>query len=124
MKYTILTVLLFGFWIQSSAQNAGSSALATVSGTVKDASNGESLYNAAVVVEAGGKKYSVLTNTYGNFSLTTIQGPVTITVSSLGYIQQSGKYTLVKSNSLVFKLKPSVVDLDEVTVGVEEESTP
>jgi hypothetical protein len=119
MKYTILTVLLFGFWSQSPAQTAGNGALATVSGTVKDASNGESLFNAAVVVEAGGKKYSVLTNTYGYFSLTAVQGPVAITVTSLGYIQQSGKYTLAKSNSLVFKLKPSVVDLDEVTVGVE-----
>ena len=119
MKYALFLAMFLGWMAEVQAQNSPGSGLATLSGTVKDASNGESLVNAAVAVECGGRKSSVLTNTYGYFSVTVPAGTAKVTLSSLGYEKQVTQVALTKSTNQVFKLKPSVVGLDEVTVGVE-----
>ena len=74
MKYALFLAMFLGWMAEVQAQNSPGSGLATLSGTVKDASNGESLVNAAVAVECGGRKSSVLTNTYGYFSVTVPAG--------------------------------------------------
>jgi hypothetical protein len=119
MKYALLLATFLGWMAGVQAQNSPGSGLATLSGTVKDASNGESLVSVAVAVESGGRKSSVLTNTYGYFSVTVPAGTAKVTLSSLGYEKQVTQVVLTKSTNQVFKLKPSVVGLDEVTVGVE-----
>lgn len=119
MKYALFLATFLGWMAGVHAQNSSGSGLATLSGTVKDASNGESLVNVAVSVESGGRKSSVLTNTYGYFSVTVPAGTAKVTLSSLGYEKLVSQVALNKSTNQIFKLKPSVVGLDEVTVGVE-----
>ena len=55
----------------------------TVSGTIKDAENGEDLIGAAVTIQ--GTSTGTVTNFYGFYSLSMEQGEYTLNISYLGY---------------------------------------
>ncbi len=90
----------------------------TFSGTVTDASNGETLIGANVtVVELPGK--GITTNAYGYFSLTLPDGEYTFEVSYLGYITQSISVKLFTNRQINFKLEPNATELQDVVITAQ-----
>ncbi len=87
----------------------------TISGTITDASTGESLIGAGVIVkELPGTGAS--TNGYGYFSLTLPDGKYTLVVSYIGYKQFLQTLDLTANKMLQIKLEPNAQQLDEVEI--------
>ncbi len=87
----------------------------TVSGTITDASTGESLIGAGVTVkELPGTGAS--TNAYGYFSLTLLDGKYTLQVSYIGYKQFVQSLDLSANKMLQIKLEPNSQQLDEIEI--------
>ncbi|HOP00371.1 MAG TPA: TonB-dependent receptor, partial [Bacteroidales bacterium] len=91
----------------------------TLSGSVSDASTGEDLTGATVMV-AGSNK-GTATNSYGFYSLSLPEGDRTIRVSFIGYDAFETKIHLNKDVSLNIELEPSVQTLGEVVVASESD---
>lgn len=111
--YYILIVFLFLLVGKSWAQENY-----TVSGSVKDAQNGETLLGASVYFK--GTNIGVMTNEYGFYSLSIPKGKYTITVSYLGYANSEKEIELNKNQKLNFEIKESTTSLGEVIVTGEE----
>ena len=92
MKNFILLLSFFCFSNYSFAQNAGE-----IKGTIKDASSGETIIGATVIISEG---KGVITDIDGNYILKIEQGNYTLTVSYVGYetVQQKVK---VEGKSLI-----------------------
>ena len=88
----------------------------TLSGTITDAGNGETLIGATVVDVRSGK--GTVTNLFGRYSLTLRADSVDIKVSFVGYEPQTFRLKLDRNHELNIRLKPSVM-LDEVTIVAE-----
>lgn len=103
-------IFLFIFLnISASAQNKY-----TISGTIKDKHNGESLIGATVKIEE--KNIGVSSNGYGFYSITAIQGIYTISISYAGYQTITQRIALDKNIQLIFELQQATANLQEVTV--------
>jgi len=100
MKIRILLLLLF-----CSAAAAFAQDRITISGYVKDASNGEALFGANVVARES--RTGVSTNNYGFYSLTLPKGSHTISFMYLGYASQEKTLNLQKDTILQVDLVPS-----------------
>ena len=105
-----IAILFCMFPLLVAAQNY------TVSGTITDASNGETLIGATVVDTRSGK--GAVTNLYGRYSLTLRSDSVSLKVSFVGYEPQTFRLKFDGNRNLHIKLKPSVM-LDEVTITAE-----
>lgn len=105
-----IAILFCMFPLLVAAQNY------TISGTITDASNGETLIGATVVDTRSGK--GAVTNLYGRYSLTLRNDSVSLKVSFVGYEPQTFRLKLDGNRNLHIKLKPSVM-LDEVTITAE-----
>lgn len=93
----------------ASAQNF------SISGTIKDASNGEDLIGALIgIVEMPGKGTS--TNSYGFYSLTLPAGSYTLVFQSLGYQTRKERIELKGNLSLKAELKSAESELSEVQI--------
>ena len=90
----------------------------TLSGRVKDASNGEDLIGAAVVVQ-GMEGTGVTTNTYGFYSLTLPKGTYNVAIQYIGYQAVVKEVELTKDISLSVELSEESQSLDEVVVSAE-----
>jgi hypothetical protein len=90
----------------------------TISGTVKDASNGELMIATNVFVEPSMK--GTTTNLYGFFSLTVPEGEYTLKVSFLGYETLERKIDLKADVQLDLELKESTFTKEEVVVKGEK----
>ena len=87
----------------------------TISGTITDATTGESLIGASIMVnEMPGTGAS--TNAYGFFSLTLNDGKYTFTISYLGYKPSILPLDLSENKLLNFKLEPDTRELEEVEI--------
>jgi len=87
----------------------------TVSGTITDASTGESLIGAGIKVkEISG--IGATTNAYGYFSLTLPNGKYTLQVSYIGYKQFVQTIDLSANIPLQIKLEPNSQQLDEIEI--------
>lgn len=96
---------------QLSAQNQY-----TISGYVKDASNGEALIGATVSLnERPGT--GTTTNVYGFYSLTLSQGDYTVNYSYLGYKPQSFTFSLQADTTITVELSDEEVELQEVVIS-------
>jgi len=91
----------------------------TISGYIKDKSNGESAIGANVYVKEGMK--GVSTNVYGFFSLTLPQGKYTFVCSYLGYISYTDTINLTQNISKTVSLEPESRNLNEVEVIAEKQ---
>ncbi len=89
----------------------------TISGTVKDESNGESLIGASVVVKE--RNVGIVTNTYGFYSLTLPEGKYTLFISYIGYQAEEIFLTLDGDRQLSVNLSPSASLLEGVEVTAE-----
>ncbi|PCJ96547.1 MAG: hypothetical protein COA50_07155 [Flavobacteriaceae bacterium] len=90
----------------------------TLSGSIKDVSNGETLFGASVFLE--GTSIGAITNEYGFYSITAPEGPYTLTISYMGYTDIKTDITLDKNQQLDFEIKEFATQLDEIVLTAEE----
>ncbi len=87
----------------------------TISGTVSDATTGETLIGASITVsELPGT--GVTTNSYGYFSLTVPDGKYSFEFSYLSYDTKILKLNLIENKQLVIKLEPASTQLQDVVI--------
>jgi len=110
LKLFLLPILLSLFLFEFSfAQQV------TISGTVRDASNGETLIGASVKVLESPTS-GVSANNYGFYSISAPKGTYTIRISSIGYSAHEQKVDLSKDMRLDVSLEPNN-QLDEVEIN-------
>lgn len=114
MRQKLLCLLLFfvGF-ILASAQNGY-----TISGTITDASNGETVFGASVFLE--NTTIGAVTNAYGFYSITAEEGDYKLIVSYIGYATASQKITLNGNQNINFEITEASTALEEVLIVAEE----
>lgn len=111
----ILTICLFLFvLINVSAQTKY-----TLSGELRDSSNGETLIGAVVKIIETNKVIS--TNTYGYFALTLLSGNYNVQVTYLGFQTKTFKVNLNKNTKLNLSLLPKAISGKEIVINGERE---
>ncbi|ATP59063.1 hypothetical protein CPT03_22655 [Pedobacter ginsengisoli] len=109
--------LLFAFTLipfLSSAQQRYA-----ISGTVRDASTGETLIGATVKLQNATQNSGIATNAYGFYSITAAEGEYSLIVSYSGYQSNTQKITLNKALKINIELA-TVSDLQEVVISASE----
>ncbi|GAA4910941.1 TonB-dependent receptor [Mucilaginibacter defluvii] len=112
MKSRILTVLILFF---ASALQAYSQEKVTLSGTITNKSNTETLIGVSIYIPEA--KVGVTTNSYGFYSTTLPKGTYTIVISYVGYNRLEESITLTENTKRNFGLTESSRTLDEVTIS-------
>ncbi len=92
----------------------------TISGHIRDASNGEELIGANVFVKELGTGAS--TNVYGFYSLSLEPGNYEMELSYVGYQPQTLIMELNKDQILDFELTPEGVEVEEIVVTASDEN--
>ena len=90
----------------------------SVSGTIKDGKNGETLFGATVYLK--GTTNGAVTNEYGFYSITAPKGTYTLIVSFLGYENVSKEITLDVDQTVNFEIKEASTSLETVVIEAEE----
>ncbi len=112
-KYIIMSIaILIGSFYHANAQKY------TISGYVKDLSNGESLIGALITVDETSD--FAVSNEYGYYALTTNPGNYTLRISYIGYKDYSKNISLDKNTKLDIQLTPSDIVIEEVVVTAEK----
>lgn len=86
----------------------------TISGFIQDKLSGEKLISAAIYEL--NREVGVTTNTYGYYSLTLPEGPVSLVISYVGYNRTISEFYLDKDIALNVDLEPSSLGLDTLVV--------
>ena len=94
----------------------------SVSGTIKDKKNGETLFGATVYLK--GTTNGAVTNEYGFYSLTAQKETYTLVVSFLGYEDVTKQITLDVDQTINFEMQEASTSLDEVVIEAEESERP
>lgn len=116
MKYLICSAFLLVSGLLVAQQKY------SVSGTVKDGANGETIFGASVYLE--GTSIGTVTNEYGFFSLAAPEGEYTLVVSFVGFQEIRQSLLLDGNQSVDFELGQQSTSLDEVVIeGGESERT-
>lgn len=89
----------------------------TVSGTVTDKANGETLIGCTIYDQRTGK--GTTTNAYGHYTLTLKGDSALLRISYMGYQTQQLPLSLTKNISLNVQLQPSM-ELEEVVITAEK----
>jgi len=87
----------------------------TISGYVQDNSNNELIIGASVIVKE--LQIGTVTNNYGFFSLTLIEGEYDLIFQSLGFEDQSLNFSLDRNISVNIFLNENIESLDEVILS-------
>ncbi|WP_299366608.1 TonB-dependent receptor [Winogradskyella sp.] len=90
----------------------------TISGTLKDQANGETLLGATIFLK--GTTIGATTNEYGFYSLTAPKGDYTLMISYLGYKTIEHPIVLDKNVKFNAELAEDTGQLDEVVITAEE----
>ena len=109
MKLKLTFIMLLAS-LASFAQNKW-----TVSGTIKDKRNGESMIGAIVRVTEL-KATGASANEFGFYSLSLPEGNYTLVLEYLGYMPQTKQITLDKNQKVDFSLEENLQDLQEVEI--------
>jgi hypothetical protein len=112
-----LRKLIFSFVFLSFLINAFASLpvdRTSLSGNIKDETNGEALIGVTVSVKE--LKTATVTNSYGFYSITVPKGDYTVEVSYVGYQTFSTKIDLNQPLKLDVELKTAVTEIREVVV--------
>lgn len=112
MKHILLGLCLL-FTAQIIAQETHS-----IRGTLKDKKNGETLFGASVYLK--GTTNGVVTNEYGFFSLTALEGNYTLVISYVGYEDILENIVLNSDKVLDFEMVELSTQLDEVIITADE----
>ena len=107
--------LLLLFILQLSALQAFGKAV--INGHVRDAASGEELIGANVAVLETGS--GTITNAYGYYSISLVQGFYTLVCSYVGYETQQIPIRLGEDMEMNFEMRESSLELEEVTVSAE-----
>lgn len=110
MKKTFTLFLLFCS-IQGFSQDF------TLSGTIKDNSNGEDLIGVSVYVKE--LQLGAQTNAYGFYSLTLPKGTYTLVLTYIGFQNLERKVVLDQNKTVSIELKEQELQLEEVIVTAE-----
>lgn len=86
----------------------------TLSGTLKDASNGEDLIGASVYINE--LQTGAASNVYGFYSITLPAGTYRVTISYMGYEPVNRSIALSADSTIDFTLKAVATELQEVVV--------
>ncbi|TBN06325.1 TonB-dependent receptor [Hyunsoonleella flava] len=89
----------------------------TISGTVTDASNGETVFGASVFFE--GTTIGAITNEYGFYSITAEEGDYKLVISYVGFASLKTKITLDGNLKKDFEISEESTQLEEVLVVSE-----
>jgi hypothetical protein len=120
MKNKIL-MLLGCIILSNSVVLAQKTTKYTVSGTIKDAKNGEELIGASVVIES--LKTGVLTNAYGYYSLNIPAGKYKVSYTYVGYTTITKDVNISEGNVVVnVELSEEKRELDAVVVSGDKPS--
>ncbi len=90
----------------------------TISGTVKEATNGETAFGASVFLE--GTTIGSMTNEYGFYSITASKGTYTLVTSYIGFADIKREVILDKNQSLDFEILEESTQLSEIVIIAEE----
>ncbi|MGB0431953.1 MAG: carboxypeptidase-like regulatory domain-containing protein, partial [Bacteroidia bacterium] len=90
----------------------------TISGTVKDASTGEDLIGAAVVLKDD-PSVGAVTNAYGYYALTVSKPKVELIIQYIGFNSKVVEADASKGEKLNVELQPQVETLNEVVIEGE-----
>ncbi len=112
LRYLLL-VLFGGLTFSAYAQKY------TISGTIKDLSNGETLIGVAVGIKDTPQGTS--TNEYGFYSLTLPAGNYMLVANYVGYEQKEFSIDLTKNQTLDIELALEPIQIEEVTVTSKED---
>jgi hypothetical protein len=89
----------------------------TISGTIKDAKNGETLIGVTAFAKNTSSTAGITTNAYGFYSLSLPPGSFTLTVSYIGFATQTIPVTVSSDNQkLDIQLREDTKDLQEITI--------
>ncbi len=108
--------LLFCLFLISNAVS-GQNDLYTISGYVRDASNGEELIGVNVIIKE--LKTGTTTNTYGYYSISVPPGTYTLSIQFIGFETIDQKIVLDQDLKFNGELKESSTQLEEVIVQSE-----
>jgi hypothetical protein len=114
MKHYLMIICSLFLYISSNAQQKKNY---TISGYVKDASNGEISIGANVYIKELLKGGS--TNQYGFYSITVEEGTYTLVSSYVGYEDFIKPIVLDKDYRINIDLKPTAINVSEVEVSSE-----
>ena len=89
----------------------------TLSGYIKDASDGEALIGATVYAKE--IKKGTTTNTYGFYSLTVEKGNYTITINYMGYESYSKTIDFTKNQTLDIEMKPITIQMQDAVISAQ-----
>ncbi len=90
----------------------------TLSGTITDKSNGETLFGASIFLK--GTTIGVVTNEYGFYSITALEGEYTLQVSYMGFTEINRRVTLDKDQKIDLEISEFSTELEEVVVTGDE----
>ena len=113
IRRIVLSLLCVAALAPALAQNK-----VTLSGTIKDATSGEDLIGAAVVVPSMPGTGAV-TNVYGFYSLSLPPGQYTLRYQFLGYQSQEVAVDLSTDKRIAIELEPATKELNEVVISDE-----
>ena len=108
-------LFLFLFLSTTLSQGQDKQNRFTLSGYLKDASNGESLIGANVYID-GERPIGATTNIYGYYSLTLDPGTYVVVYSYIGYVDRTDTIELVTDIRRNIDLLPVDMALDEVVI--------
>ena len=118
-KYRILlTIFIIGITIPTWAQHTR----VTLSGSVSDATNGESMMGVYVILAELSNPANVqgcVTNQAGYYSVSVMPGKYTLTINYLGYKTIEDTLSLSKNQTRRFELQPSAITGEEVVIQGE-----
>ncbi len=119
IRYGRTLVALFGLVAALLACDLSASAQSViVSGYVEDASSGERIPGAHVYLVQ--EKVGATSNAFGFYSLAVAPGPLRASVTHVSYLPQRLNFPIAADTSLVIRLAPRVLRMEEVVVTAEE----
>jgi hypothetical protein len=90
----------------------------TISGTIRDKSNGEALFGATIYVNE--LKTGTSSDVYGNYSITMLEGKYTLVFSYIGFVKEHIECDLTLNTRLNIELNPKQETLEEVEITSEK----
>jgi len=96
---------------------------ATISGTISDQTNGETMIGANVFLQNENNEMAsgTSTNVYGFYSLTAPAGDYRLVISYIGFTEFEQAISLTQNQKLDIELTPEGSQLEEIVVTAEEE---
>lgn len=120
MKFFLPTLFAFFHLFSITLVNAGSGLPEkwTISGSVRDASNGEDLTGATIYITE--LNTGTISDFYGNYSITVPKGHYTIQYSFVGFKTLQKKIFLDKNTVIHIELSPTSETLQEIEVTSDQ----